>query len=179
MTGSSGVASRPTSRQAPAARKVVPKTSDRGLPIPAILIRSVTSAADSKDEQRAPEESRKRNQAGSSATGKTSIVMPGALVHLQTYRPILALLAVILALASGPLAVAQRPNAITFEEGEEGWMLLFYGNSLDDWTPSGDAEWREEDGAIVSDSGGRGLLLGACRGLVGFSLSHRSCRRPG
>ena len=80
-------------------------------------------------------------------------------MHLLTYRPILAFLAVISALAGGPFAVAQRPNAITFEEGEEGWMLLFYGSSLDDWTPSGDAEWREQDGAIVSDSGGRGLLL--------------------
>ena len=54
---------------------------------------------------------------------------------------------------------AQRPNAITFEDGEEGWMLLFYGDSLADWTSSGDAEWRVEDGAIVADSGGRGLLL--------------------
>lgn len=53
----------------------------------------------------------------------------------------------------------QRPNSITFEEGEDGWMLLFYGSSLDDWTAAGDAEWRVEDGAIVADSGGRGLLL--------------------
>ncbi len=54
---------------------------------------------------------------------------------------------------------SQRPNSITFEDGEEGWMLLFYGSSLDDWTSVGDAEWRAEDGAIVADSGGRGLLL--------------------
>ena len=54
---------------------------------------------------------------------------------------------------------SQRHNAITFEDGEEGWMLLFYGSSLDDWTVAGDAEWRVEDGAIVADSGGRGLLL--------------------
>ena len=54
---------------------------------------------------------------------------------------------------------SQRPNSITFEEGEDGWMLLFYGSSLDDWTAAGDAEWRVEDGAIVADPGGRGLLL--------------------
>ncbi len=38
-------------------------------------------------------------------------------------------------------------------------MLLFYGSTLDDWKISGDAEWRVENGAIVSDSEGRGLLL--------------------
>lgn len=68
-------------------------------------------------------------------------------------------LALLMAIGAVGGAQAQRPNAITFEEGEEGWMLLFYGNSLADWTRSGDAEWRVEDGAIVADSGGRGLLL--------------------
>jgi hypothetical protein len=63
---------------------------------------------------------------------------------------------VLLAVAAG---AQQRPNSITFEDGEEGWMLLFYGSTLDDWTVYGDAEWRVENGAIVSDSGGPGLLL--------------------
>jgi hypothetical protein len=57
-----------------------------------------------------------------------------------------------------PLMAQPRPNSITFEEGEEGWMLLFYGSTFDDWVMAGDAEWRIEDGAIISDSGGRGLL---------------------
>ena len=68
-------------------------------------------------------------------------------------------LALLMAIGAVGGAQAQRPNAITFEEGEEGWMLLFYGDSLADWTSSGDAEWRVEDDAIVADSGGRGLLL--------------------
>ena len=53
----------------------------------------------------------------------------------------------------------EHHNTLTFEDGEEGWMLLFYGSTLDDWTPSGEAEWRVENGALVSDSQGRGLLL--------------------
>jgi len=68
-------------------------------------------------------------------------------------------LALLMAIGAVGGAQAQRPNAITFEEGEEGWMLLFYGDSLADWTSSGDAEWRVENDAIVADSGGRGLLL--------------------
>lgn len=67
--------------------------------------------------------------------------------------------ALCLAFAALIVSAQPRPNSITFEEGEEGWMLLFYGSSLDDWTPSGDAEWRVENGAIVSDAGGSGRLL--------------------
>ncbi len=71
----------------------------------------------------------------------------------------LALLVAAAGLSAQLSSRSQRPNSITFEEGEDGWMLLFYGSSLDDWTAAGDAEWRVEDGAIVADSGGRGLLL--------------------
>ena len=71
----------------------------------------------------------------------------------------LATWGVLLGLVAAAATHGQRPNAITFEEGEEGWMLLFYGRTLDDWTPSGEADWRVEGDAIVSDSGGRGLLL--------------------
>ncbi len=68
-------------------------------------------------------------------------------------------LALLMAIGAVGGAQAQQHNAITFEDGEEGWMLLFYGTSLADWTISGDAEWRVENDAIVADSGGRGLLL--------------------
>ncbi len=71
----------------------------------------------------------------------------------------LALLVAAAGLSAQLSSRSQRPNSITFEEGEDGWMLLFYGSSMDDWTAAGDADWRVEDGAIVADSGGRGLLL--------------------
>ena len=56
-------------------------------------------------------------------------------------------------------AGAQRPNALSFEDGEEGWLMLWYGSDLDGWTVAGDAEWKIEDDAIVSDSGGMGFLV--------------------
>jgi len=57
----------------------------------------------------------------------------------------------------GPLE-AQRPNALSFEDGEEGWILLFYGSDLEGWTSAGDVDWRVEGDAIVASSGGQGLL---------------------
>ncbi len=56
-------------------------------------------------------------------------------------------------------AGAQRPNSLSFEDGEEGWLMLWYGSDLDGWTVAGDAEWKIEDDAIVSDSGGMGFLI--------------------
>jgi hypothetical protein len=56
-------------------------------------------------------------------------------------------------------AWAQRPNTVTFEEGEEGWYPLFDGKSLDGWTAPPDSDWKVVEGQIVSEAGGSNLLM--------------------
>jgi hypothetical protein len=55
-------------------------------------------------------------------------------------------------------------GAATFSHGAlaqtgTGWTQLFDGKSLDGWSPTGEANWRIEDGAIVADKGKGGFLL--------------------
>ena len=46
-------------------------------------------------------------------------------------------------------AVWQTPDAA----GQAGWVTLFDGKNLDNFTKIGDANWRIEDGIIVADKG--------------------------
>jgi len=53
--------------------------------------------------------------------------------------------------------------AVTFQplshaQGQDGWITLFDGKNLDNWTPIGTANWRLEDGAVVADNG-NGFLV--------------------
>ena len=41
---------------------------------------------------------------------------------------------------------------------ETGWITLFDGKSLDNWSAIGNANWRIEDGAVVADKG-QGFLV--------------------
>src|SRR6266704_62978 len=55
-------------------------------------------------------------------------------------------------------------GAATFSHGAlaqtgTGWTQLFDGKSLDGWSPTGEANWRVEDGAIVADKGKGGFLV--------------------
>lgn len=68
------------------------------------------------------------------------------------------MLAALLAVAIAP-AQAQPLNRITFEEGEEGWMMLFHGRDLDGWVPVGKADWSVRGGEIMVSEGERSLLL--------------------
>jgi hypothetical protein len=43
--------------------------------------------------------------------------------------------------------------------GEEGFVSLFDGKTLDGFTTTGEANWRVEDGAIVADKGKGGHLV--------------------
>lgn len=61
--------------------------------------------------------------------------------------------------AAAASAGAQPHNRLSFEEGEEGWMLLFDGRSLEGWDEVGEGSWRVEDGALVADSGEDGIRL--------------------
>lgn len=57
----------------------------------------------------------------------------------------------------GPV-LASEPNRLSRAEIDDGWILLFDGETLFGWTPASEANWRVEDGAIVVDQGKLGLL---------------------
>ena len=53
-----------------------------------------------------------------------------------------------------PAAAQQTaPNALGGTEAAEGWRLLFDGRTQSGWTPSGDADWRVENGALTATKG--------------------------
>lgn len=58
-------------------------------------------------------------------------------------------------LITGVFAIAQAPQP---KAKEAGWIPLFDGRTLSGWHPEGDAQWRTEGGALVSDQGGDGWL---------------------
>src|SRR5262249_17574173 len=51
-------------------------------------------------------------------------------------------------------AISQPARA----QAEAGWIVLFDGKSLDNWSQIGDANWRIEEGAAVADRG-NGFLV--------------------
>ncbi len=55
-----------------------------------------------------------------------------------------------------PLAAAQ--NVLTPEEIEQGWILLWDGETEYGWEWHGDARWKVKDGVLSSDGGGVGWL---------------------
>lgn len=52
-------------------------------------------------------------------------------------------------------AEAQQPaaNALSASEAADGWILLFDGRTLSGWSPTGDADWKVEDGTIAATMG--------------------------
>ena len=57
-----------------------------------------------------------------------------------------------------PTARADEPNCLSLDELAEGWISLFDGETLFGWQPATEANWTVADGAIVVDSGEKGLL---------------------
>lgn len=61
-----------------------------------------------------------------------------------------------------PLALAgvlfAQPNTLTRQEVDDGWVLLFDGESLFGWTGVGPSKWDAKDGAIVTEPSGMGWL---------------------
>jgi hypothetical protein len=53
------------------------------------------------------------------------------------------------------MAAALAATALAWPAGaqSEGWTVLFDGKSLDSFNKIGDANWRIEEGAVVSDKG--------------------------
>jgi hypothetical protein len=48
---------------------------------------------------------------------------------------------------------AQSANMLSPAETSAGWMLLFDGRSLSGWNPTGDVDWKVEDGTIAATKG--------------------------
>ena len=65
-------------------------------------------------------------------------------------------LAIALFLLTLPLD-AQSPagaaNTLTAAETSAGWTLLFDGRSISTWSPTGDVDWKVEDGTITATRG--------------------------
>lgn len=64
-----------------------------------------------------------------------------------------------LAAAATQAQFGGRPNTLSFEEGEEGWMLLFYGKDIENWILSAAADWHVREGEITVTSGEMSLLM--------------------
>jgi hypothetical protein len=68
------------------------------------------------------------------------------------------MLPLLVAFVSAGRAAAQAPaggapNALTPAESTAGWTLLFDGRSLSGWMPTGDVDWKVEDGTITATRG--------------------------
>lgn len=59
---------------------------------------------------------------------------------------------------SGLAAAADAPNSLTAEELNDGWILLFDGETNFGWKSNSDANWKVADGVISVDAGTKGLL---------------------
>jgi hypothetical protein len=68
-----------------------------------------------------------------------------------------AITASVALLALGLTAIQLAPQAAG--QSGPGWVQLVDGKSMDGWTPTGEANWRVEDGAIVADKGKGGHLV--------------------
>jgi hypothetical protein len=60
-------------------------------------------------------------------------------------------------------------NALSAQERQEGWTLLFDGRALTGWTPVGKADWQVQDGSITFVTG-QGMLV-TDRPFGNFELS--------
>jgi hypothetical protein len=75
-------------------------------------------------------------------------------------------------------AAAQQPatNALSAAEAAEGWKLLFDGRTQSGWVPSGDADWRVEDGALTATRGTGFLVSAADYGDFELRLDYWAAR---
>ncbi|MFZ0964840.1 MAG: family 16 glycoside hydrolase [Terriglobia bacterium] len=64
----------------------------------------------------------------------------------------------LLALLTITATLAARDNTLSPAEVQQGWILLFDGESLYGWTSQGGAQWRVESGTILAESGESGSL---------------------
>lgn len=63
-----------------------------------------------------------------------------------------------LLLTAAACLCAQGSNTLTPKEVQDGWLLLFDGETTWGWTAEGGAKWRVADGALIADAGQYGWL---------------------
>ena len=70
-------------------------------------------------------------------------------------RRLSIVLPLIVLLCGDVAAGAQQPaaNSLSASEKADGWILLFDGRTLDGWSPTGNVDWKVEDGTITATSG--------------------------
>lgn len=56
-------------------------------------------------------------------------------------------------------AAESAPNRLSAEQIAEGWISLFDGETLFGWTPTSEANWKVEEGAITVSEGAEGFLM--------------------
>jgi hypothetical protein len=68
-------------------------------------------------------------------------------------------IAIVAALIVGAvvLSITQYSNEAA-AQADAGWVTLFDGTNLDNWSPIGTANWKLEDGSVVADNG-NGFLV--------------------
>ncbi len=60
--------------------------------------------------------------------------------------------------APAPNNTAEQANTLSEQELNEGWILLFDGDTTYGWKANSDANWTVADGTLTADSGTKGLL---------------------
>jgi hypothetical protein len=86
---------------------------------------------------------------------KRSAAMP--IGHREDDIMIRALTTTVGLLAAGFVAIQLAPQAVG--QTGPGWVTLTDGKTMGDWTSTGEANWRIEDGALVADKGKGGHLV--------------------
>ena len=61
--------------------------------------------------------------------------------------------------ATAGAADAPKPNTLTPKEIEDGWILLFDGETTYGWRSPNDSQWTIADGMIAPQAGKEGLLV--------------------
>ncbi len=86
-------------------------------------------------------------------------VLPAALLLLLLLSPaLLAEDAQQEAKSDAATAKADAANTLSQDELDDGWILLFDGETTFGWKANSDANWKVADGVISVDSGDKGLL---------------------
>jgi hypothetical protein len=57
-----------------------------------------------------------------------------------------------------PGALCAKDNSLSQQEVQDGWILLFDGDTLFGWTPQGGAQWRVAKGEVVAETKDSGYL---------------------
>ncbi|REK15844.1 MAG: DUF1080 domain-containing protein [Planctomycetota bacterium] len=69
-----------------------------------------------------------------------------------------ALLCFAVIVSSTAALADQKPNTLSPDELNDGWILLFDGETTFGWKANSDANWKIDGGVISVDSGAKGLL---------------------